>query len=203
MCWHFPGGLDTSFCAIWLQEQGYEVHTVTVQTDNDDEQIRTIERRARALGVAAHLTIDARHELFDDYLRFLIYANALRGEVYPLSVSAERVVQAKGCVLHAVGIDADALAHGSTGAGNDQIRFDVAFRVFAPDLEILTPIRDQGLSRADETRYLTSHGVEVPTSTTTYSINKGLWGTTIGRRRDPPERRRASRRSVRPDRTAR
>lgn len=176
----FSGGLDTSYCVVWLREQGYEVHTVTVRTDNAADEIATIEQRSCALGAAGHVTIDARRELFDDYLRYLIFANALRGEVYPLSVSAERIVQAKRCALHAVQIGAAALAHGSTGAGNDQVRFDVAFRVFAPELRIITPIRDQQLTRDQEVAYLAKHGVEVPAKTTTYSVNRGLWGVTIG-----------------------
>jgi argininosuccinate synthase len=176
----FSGGLDTTYCAVWLREQGYEVHTVTVQTDSATDEITTIEQRARSLGVAEHRTIDARRELFDDYLRYLIFANALRGDVYPLSVSAERIVQAKRCALYAIEIGAAALAHGSTAAGNDQIRFDVAFRVFAPELNIVAPIREQELTREQEVKYLAKHGVEVPAKTGTYSINRGLWGTTIG-----------------------
>jgi len=176
----FSGGLDTTYCAVWLRERGYDVHTVTVQTDSNADEITTIEQRARSLGVADHRTIDARRELFDDYLRYLIFANALRGEVYPLSVSAERIVQAKRCALYAVEIGAAALAHGSTGAGNDQIRFDVAFRVFAPELKIIAPIREQELTRDQEVKYLAKHGVEVSAKTGTYSINRGLWGTTIG-----------------------
>lgn len=176
----FSGGLDTSFCAIWLQEQGYEVHTITVQTDNAMDEIASIEQRAKELGVASHVTIDARRELFDDYLRYLIFANALRGDVYPLSVSAERIVQAKRCAIYAREIGASVIAHGSTGAGNDQVRFDVAFWVLAPDLEIVTPVRELGLSRRRETKFLTEHGVDVPESTSTYSVNRGLWGTTIG-----------------------
>jgi argininosuccinate synthase len=176
----FSGGLDTTYCAVWLREQGYDVHTVTVQTDSAADQVSAIEQRARSLGVAEHHTIDARRELFDDYLRYLIFANALRGDVYPLSVSAERIAQAKRCALHAVQIGAAALAHGSTAAGNDQIRFDVAFRVFAPDLRIMAPIREHGLTRGQEVEYLAKHGVQVPVKTATYSINRGLWGTTIG-----------------------
>jgi argininosuccinate synthase len=176
----FSGGLDTSYCAMWLAEQGYEVHTVTVQTDNDADEIRAIEERAAALGVAEHHTIDARRELFDDYLRYLIFANALRGDVYPLSVSAERLVQAKRCALYAVEVGAAAVAHGSTGAGNDQIRFDVAFRVFAPGLKIIAPIREQELTRDEEVAYLAKHGIEVPKKTAVYSVNRGLWGRTIG-----------------------
>lgn len=177
----FSGGLDTTYCAIWLREQGYEVHTVTVQTGGfAPDELAAIETRARSLQVASHETIDARRELFDDYLRYLIAGNCLRGDVYPLSVSAERVVQAKCCAVHGVQIGAAALAHGSTGAGNDQVRFDVAFRVFAPGLEILTPIRDQALSREQEVDYLRQRGIDVPARTAAYSVNRGLWGTTIG-----------------------
>ena len=176
----FSGGLDTSYCAVWLAEQGYDVHTVTVQTDNDAEEIAAIKARAQAVGAAKHVTIDARRELFDDYLRYLVFANALRGDVYPLCVSAERMVQAKRCALYAVESGAQALVHGSTGAGNDQVRFDVAFRVFAPEVEIIAPVRSQGLSREQETAYLTQRGVKVPDKTTAYSINRGLWGATIG-----------------------
>lgn len=177
----FSGGLDTSYCALWLREQGYEVHTVTVQTGGfDADELAAIESRAQQLGAAAHETIDARRELFDDFLRYLIYANALRGDVYPLCVSAERVAQARRCALHALRIGAAALAHGSTGAGNDQVRFDVAFRVLAPEIAVLTPIRDQALSREQETAYLAARGVQVPARTTRYSVNRGLWGATIG-----------------------
>jgi argininosuccinate synthase len=177
----YSGGLDTTYCAVWLCEQGYEVHTVTVNTGGlDAPELEAIEKRARALGVAQHHFIDARPELFSDYLRHLIFANALRGDVYPLCVSAERVAQARRCALHAVEIGAQALAHGSTGAGNDQVRFDVAFRVFAPRLEIIAPIREQALSREQEVGYLAEHGVSVPDKTAAYSINRGLWGVTIG-----------------------
>lgn len=177
----FSGGLDTTYCAVWLREQGCEVHTVIVDTGGlDGPAAAAVERRAGELGVAGHTTIDAKAELFSDYLRHLIAANALRGDVYPLCVSAERIAQAKRCALHAKEIGAEAIAHGSTGAGNDQIRFDVAFRVFAPELEILAPIRDQALSREQEAAYLAQRGVSVPPKTAVYSINRGLWGTTIG-----------------------
>jgi argininosuccinate synthase len=177
----FSGGLDTTYAALWLREQGYEVHTVTVQTGGfDADELAVIEGRARAAGVAQHRTIDAQAELCDDFLRYLIFANALRGDVYPLCVSAERVAQARRCALHAVEIGAEALAHGSTGAGNDQIRFDVAFRVYAPRLKVLAPIREQALTRDAETAHLQSHGIELPPKLTRYSINRGLWGATIG-----------------------
>jgi argininosuccinate synthase len=177
----FSGGLDTTYCAVWLREQGYDVHTVTVQTGGfDADELAAIERHARSLGVAEHTTIDARRELFDSCLRYLIYANTLRGEVYPLCVSAERSVQARACAEHADRIGAKALVHGSTGAGNDQVRFDIAFRIFAPQADVLTPIRAQRLTREQETAYLAARGVHVPARTTRYSINRGLWGATIG-----------------------
>lgn len=176
----FSGGLDTSYCALWLRAQGYAVHTVTVRTDNAADEIAALEARAAALGVARHVTIDARRELFDDFLRYLIFANALRGDVYPLCVSAERMVQARRCALYAREVGAAALAHGSTGAGNDQVRFDVAFRVLAPEARLLAPIREQALSREAEAAYLAESGIDVPPKTTRYSINRGLWGATIG-----------------------
>ena len=177
----FSGGLDTTYCALWLREQGYEVHTATVQTGGFDvDEIAAIEERAHAAGVAQHRTIDAQVELFNDFLRYLIFANALRGEEYPLCVSAERVAQARRCARLAVELGADALAHGSTGAGNDQVRFDVAFRVYAPRLQVLAPIRDQALTRAQETAYLKARGIDIPPKVTRYSINRGLWGATIG-----------------------
>ena len=177
----FSGGLDTSYCVIWLREQGREVHTVTVNTGGfDAAELGRIEKLARELGATSHTTIDAREELFRDYIRYLIAGNVLRGGLYPLSVSAERVCQARGVVRHAREISAGAIAHGSTGAGNDQVRFDVAFRVLAPQLEILTPIRDLAPSRADERKFLADHGFEFPEKLEKYSLNEGMWGTSIG-----------------------
>ncbi len=177
----FSGGLDTTWCAVWLREQGHEVHAVTVQTGGfDARELEQIERRARQARVAEWRLIDGRAELFRDLLRYLIYANALRGGVYPLCVAAERVVQARLCAEYARRTGARALAHGSTGAGNDQVRFDVGFRVFAPELAVLAPVREHGLSRAEATRYLVERGIEIPSRTTRYSLNRGLWGTTIG-----------------------
>ncbi|MCP1727778.1 argininosuccinate synthase [Natronospira proteinivora] len=179
----FSGGLDTSYCAVWLQEQGWAVHTVTVDTGGfDTAELADIEASAKRAGVAGHTVIDARPALFDRFLRFLIYGNVLRGDTYPLCVSAERVCQAEAVAEHALALGAKALAHGSTGAGNDQIRFDVAFQALAPDLPIITPIRDQGLSRQQEVDYLAGQGIHVPESTGTYSVNQGLWGTTVGGR---------------------
>jgi argininosuccinate synthase len=177
----FSGGLDTTYCAAWLREAGFAVHSVAVQTGGfDADELAAIERRARAAGVVEHVTIDARTELFNDYLRYLLFANALRGGVYPLCVSAERVVQAKRVAQYAVSVSADAVAHGSTGAGNDQVRFDAAFRVLAPGTTILAPIRQQRISRDAETAWLAERGIAVPAKTSKYSVNRGLWGATIG-----------------------
>lgn len=177
----FSGGLDTSFCVLWLREQGHEVHTVTIDTGGfDHTELESIEKLARRLGVASHTSINARDELFRDYLRFLIAGNVLRGAMYPLSVSAERVCQARGVVNHARQINAVAIAHGSTGAGNDQVRFDVAFRALAPELKILAPIRDLALSRGEERAFLLARGVTFPEKLEQYSINQGMWGTSIG-----------------------
>ena len=177
----FSGGLDTSFCVIHLKAQGHEVHTVTVDTGGfSQEELARIEALAPRLGAASHTTLDARQELFDDYLKFLIAGNVLRGGLYPLSVSAERVCQAKRVVAHAKAIGATALAHGSTGAGNDQVRFDVAFRTLAPELTLLAPIRDLAPSRAEERAFLAEHGFEFPEKTEAYSVNEGMWGTSVG-----------------------
>jgi argininosuccinate synthase len=177
----FSGGLDTSFCVLWLREQGREVHTVTVDTGGfGDAELARIKKLAHQLGAESHTTINARDELFRDYLRFLIAGNVLRGGVYPLSVGAERVCQARGVVNHGRRINAVALAHGSTGAGNDQVRFDVAFRALAPELEVLTPIRDLALSRAEERAFLSARGFTFPEKLEQYSVNQGMWGTSIG-----------------------
>ena len=177
----YSGGLDTSYCVIYLKAQGHEVHTVTADTGGfSDEEKARIEKTAIEMGSASHTIIDARQSLFDGYLRHLIAGNVLRGGVYPLSVSAERVCQAKAVVDHARAIKATALAHGSTGAGNDQVRFDVAFRALASDLALLAPIRDLAPSRQEEWQFLKDHGFEFPLKTATYSINEGMWGTSVG-----------------------
>lgn len=179
----FSGGLDTSFCVLWLREQGRKVHTVTIDTGGfGDAEVARIEKLARELGAESHATIDAREELFRDYLRFLLAGNVLRGGLYPLSVSAERVCQARRVVSHAHKINAAALAHGSTGAGNDQVRFDVAFRALAPELEVLAPVRDLALSRAEERAFLSARGFTFPEKLEQYSMNEGMWGTSIGGR---------------------
>jgi len=162
----FSGGLDTSFCVLYLKEQGYEVATVTVNTGGfSPEELARIEAASPRLGAASHTTVDARAGLFEAYLRYLIYGNVLRGQLYPLSVSAERVCQARAVAELAKAMGATALAHGSTGAGNDQVRFDVAFRALAPELDLLTPIRDLGLSRTEEMAYCAERGVVFPDRT--------------------------------------
>jgi argininosuccinate synthase len=183
----FSGGLDTSFCVPYLRETTSQpVHTVTVNTGGfSAEELAAVEARARALGAASHTTVDARAELFGRVLAYLVKGNVLRGGVYPLCVGPERVVQAAALVREAARLGASRLAHGSTGAGNDQVRFDTALRLLAETelpgtVEILAPIRALGLTREASAAYLTERGVHVSAATTDYSVNRGLWGTTIG-----------------------
>ncbi|HET6577842.1 MAG TPA: argininosuccinate synthase domain-containing protein [Gemmatimonadales bacterium] len=177
----FSGGLDTSFCVPRLAADGWAVHTVYVDTGGSmPEERAAIRRQAEAVGAVSHQEIDARGEVYHRFVRFLIQGNVLRGEVYPLSVAAERTQQALSVVEAARRLGAKAVAHGSTGAGNDQVRFDVALRVLAPDLEIVTPIRDLGVRREQAIAYLERLGLPVPARAGAYSINRGLWGTTWG-----------------------
>lgn len=178
----FSGGLDTSFCVKYLNEdKGYEVHTLTVNTGGfDDKQLVEIEARAKSLGVTTHKTVDETKNYYDTVIRFLIYGNILKNNTYPLSVSAERMSQALAVANYAKQMKVDAVAHGSTGAGNDQVRFDLVLNVLAPGLEIITPIRDLKLSREEEITYLKSKGVSMNFEKAMYSINKGLWGTSVG-----------------------
>ncbi len=177
----FSGGLDTSFCVPWLQEQGYAVVTVTVDTGGfSPDDVAAIEARAAELGVYAHHTLDGRRALWDLLVGYIIKGNVLRGEVYPLCAGPERLVQAMQVVEIARLYGATTIAHGSTGAGNDQVRFDLAIRVLLPEATIVTPIREIGASRDAEVAYLAKHGVTIPPKTGRYSINKGLLGTTIG-----------------------
>jgi len=180
----FSGGLDTTFCAIYLREQtGAEIVTVTVDTGGfSDEELAAIAERAESLGVAEHRVVDARDVVYDRFVSYLIKGNVLRGGTYPVSVGAERTAQAEAVVAVAREVGATAIAHGSTGAGNDQIRFDVAIQALAPDLEIHAPIRDLNWSREQESDWLKEHGVEIDAKTVAYSINEGLFGTTIGGR---------------------
>ena len=177
----FSGGLDTSYCVPRLAEAGWAVHTVYVDTGGSSPADRAaIRQQAERVGAVQHHEVDARAEVYHRFVRFLIQGNVLRGEVYPLSVAAERTQQALSVVEVARRIHASAVAHGSTGAGNDQVRFDVALRVLAPELEIVTPIRDEGIKREQAIAYLSSHGLPVPAKAGAYSVNRGLWGTTWG-----------------------
>jgi argininosuccinate synthase len=178
----FSGGLDTSYCVKYLSEdRGFEVHTITVNTGGfDDEEVKSIEYRATSLGVASHQTVDETRNYYDKVIRYLIYGNILKNNTYPLSVSAERMSQALATATYAKEINADAVAHGSTGAGNDQVRFDMIFHVLIPGVEIITPIRDLKLSREEEINYLKSKGIEMNFEKAMYSINKGIWGTSVG-----------------------
>ncbi|MEO8138899.1 MAG: argininosuccinate synthase domain-containing protein [Gemmatimonadota bacterium] len=177
----FSGGLDTSFCVPHLAEQGWAVHTVYVDTGGATaEELAGIAHQAAAVGAVQHHTVDARQAVFDRFVRYLIQGNVLRGGVYPLSVSAERTQQALSVIEVARSIGATAVAHGSTGAGNDQVRFDIAFRVLAPELEIITPIRDEAITREQSIAFLEARHLPVPPKAGSYSINRGLWGTTWG-----------------------
>lgn len=180
----FSGGLDTSYCVKYLTEDlGYEVHSIIVNTGGfSDEELQQIEKHAYSLGVASHKTVNAIKSYYDSIIRFLIYGNILKNNTYPLSVSAERLSQALHIADHVEELQADAVAHGSTGAGNDQVRFDMIFNIMIPGIEIITPIRDLKLSREHEIEYLQSKGVEMNFSKSMYSVNKGLWGTSVGGR---------------------
>ena len=178
----FSGGLDTSWCVPHLVESlGCEVVAVTVDTGGlDAAAAADLARRARALGARDHLLVDGRREYFDSVLRYLIAGNVRRGGTYPLSVGAERSVQARVVARQARALGATAVAHGSTAAGNDQVRFEVALRAFDPGLEILAPVRDGGVARAEQVAFLAARGLPVPAHGAAYSVNRGLWGTTIG-----------------------
>jgi argininosuccinate synthase len=178
----FSGGLDTSYCVAHLtRDRGYDVITACVDTGGfTAEESARIEARAYEVGAKEHVRIDAASALYEQVISHLIRASALRGGVYPLSVSAERVLQAAELCRFAAERGADAIAHGSTGAGNDQLRFDVAASVFAPQAELIAPIREGGVSRAASSAYLRNIGVQVEEKTTRYSVNQGIWGTTIG-----------------------
>ncbi len=178
----FSGGLDTSFCCIYLsRDLGLEVHSVIVNTGGfSEEELKNIEKRAYELGVKSHTTIDETEDYYRGTIKYLIFGNVLKNATYPLSVSAERVSQATAIATYAKKIGAECVAHGSTGAGNDQVRFDMIFQTLIPGVEIITPIRDLQLSREDEIEYLNKHGVEYSAEKAKYSINKGLWGTSVG-----------------------
>lgn len=178
----FSGGLDTSYCVKYLtDDKGYEVHSVIVNTGGfSAEELEEIERRAYSLGVKSHKTVDAIRSYYDSAIKYLVFGNVLKNNTYPLSVSAERVTQALAIAQHVKDMGADAVAHGSTGAGNDQVRFDMIFHIMIPGVEIITPIRDLKLSREEEITYLKGKGVEMNFEKAAYSINKGIWGTSVG-----------------------
>ncbi len=178
----YSGGLDTSYCAMHLSaDLGYEVHAVTVNTGGfTEKEIQEIKTKALELGASSYKAIDAVQTFYHKVVKYLIYGNVLRNNTYPLSVSAERIVQAMEIAEYARNIGAVAIAHGSTGAGNDQVRFDMIFQITAPEIEIITPIRDQQLSREAEIEYLKKRGVSYSWEKAKYSVNKGLWGTSVG-----------------------
>ena len=178
----YSGGLDTSYCAKYLsEEKGFEVHAVSVNTGGfSEEEISDIREKALQLGATSYTSIDAVQYFYDKVVKYLIFGNVLKNNTYPLSVSAERIVQAIEIVNYAKKIGASHIAHGSTGAGNDQVRFDMIFQIIAPEIEIITPIRDNKLSREAEIEYLKENGVDYSWEKAKYSINRGLWGTSVG-----------------------
>ncbi len=176
----YSGGLDTSYCAVSLSKE-YDVHAVSVNTGGfTDSEIEHIENNAYKMGVTTYKNIDAVATFYDKVVKYLIFGNVLKNNTYPLSVSAERIIQAIEIIEYAKSIGAEYIAHGSTGAGNDQVRFDMIFQTLAPSIEIITPIRDQKLSRQEEIEYLKSEGIDMPWEKAQYSVNKGLWGTSVG-----------------------
>ncbi|MBR4037080.1 MAG: argininosuccinate synthase [Tidjanibacter sp.] len=178
----YSGGLDTSFCVKYLSEElGYEVYTALANTGGfSAEELASVEKRAYALGAKKHVNLDITGDYYSKCIKYMVFGNVLRNKTYPISVSSERTFQALAIVNYANEIGADAIAHGSTGAGNDQVRFDLTFEVFAPQMEIITPTRDMKLSREYEINYLKEHGFEADFTKMEYSINKGLWGTSVG-----------------------
>ena len=178
----FSGGLDTSFCVPYLKnEKGLEVHTIMVNTGGFSEQeAKAIEERALTLGAASHKTVDAVDTYYNKGIKYLIYGNILKNGTYPLSVSSERVFQALEVLKHVQEIGADYVAHGSTGAGNDQVRFDIVFEILAPQVQIIAPVREHSFTRQYEIEYLQKNGFEASWEKAKYSINQGLWGTSIG-----------------------
>lgn len=177
----YSGGLDTTYCVKYLGDKGYEVHAVLIDTGGfSKEELDFVEQRANTIGLASYKAINVTQDFYDRCIKYLIFGNILKNNTYPLSVSAERIFQAVAIAQYAKELGADAIAHGSTGAGNDQVRFDMAFHIIYPEAEIITPIRDNKLSRDEEIEFLKEHGVEGDWSKAAYSINKGIWGTSVG-----------------------
>ncbi len=178
----FSGGLDTSYSAVYLaKEMGLEVYAALASTGGfSDEELAEIERRARALGVKDYTVLDVAHKYYDESIRYMVYGNVLKNGAYPISVSSERISQATAVAEYAKQIGADYLCHGSTGAGNDQVRFDMIFNIVAPDIKVIALIREKRLTREEEIAYLRSHGVDFDFKKAEYSINQGVWGTSVG-----------------------
>ncbi|HPF96370.1 MAG TPA: argininosuccinate synthase [Mangrovimonas sp.] len=178
----YSGGLDTSYCAVHLSKDlGFEVHAVSVNTGGfTSEEIKRIESNAYKMGVKTYQNLNSVSLFYDRVVKYLIYGNVLKNNTYPLSVSAERIIQAIEIINYAKKVGANYIAHGSTGAGNDQVRFDMIFQTLAPEIEIITPIRDEKLSRQEEIDYLVANGVDMSWEKAKYSVNKGLWGTSVG-----------------------
>jgi argininosuccinate synthase len=178
----YSGGLDTSYCVKYLiNELKLEVHSILVNTGGfTKEELAVVEKKAYEMGVTSHENKDILEKYYDKAIKYMVYGNVLKNNTYPLSVSAERVFQSIEVVKYAKSVGAKYIAHGSTGAGNDQVRFDMIFQTIAPEIEILTPIRDLKLSRQTEIDYLKSHGVDMNWEKSKYSVNKGIWGTSVG-----------------------
>ena len=177
----YSGGLDTSYCAVSLSKAGYDVHAVSVNTGGFTKaEIKAIEANAYKMGVSTYKNIDAVASYYDKVIKYLIFGNVLKNNTYPLSVSAERIIQAIEIIEYAKSINAKYIAHGSTGAGNDQVRFDMIFQTLAPEIEIITPIGDNNLTRQEEIDYLKANGIDLSWEKAKYSVNKGLWGTSVG-----------------------
>ena len=177
----YSGGLDTSYCLKTLSQEGYEVHAVSVNTGGfSPSEIEQQKAKAYAMGASSYTSINALESFYNKIVKYLIFGNVLKNNTYPLSVSAERIVQAVEIIEYAKKIEAEYIAHGSTGAGNDQVRFDLIFQVLAPNINIITPIRDQQLSREEEIAYLKQQGIDLSWEKAQYSINQGLWGTSVG-----------------------
>jgi len=178
----YSGGLDTTYCAVYLNKiKHMQVHALTINTGGfSEEEIANIEERAKKLGIASFKCVDVTREYYESCIKYLVFGNVLKNATYPLSVSAERMVQAIAVAKYALEIGVGAVAHGSTGAGNDQVRFDMVFQGMLPGVEIITPIRDMKLSREQEIAFLKEHGVDMNVEKAKYSINKGLWGTSVG-----------------------
>jgi argininosuccinate synthase len=177
----YSGGLDTSYCVKHLSKSGFDVHAVSVNTGGfSKEDTQLLHEKALQMGASTYTSIEAIENYYQQIVKYLIFGNVLRNNTYPLSVSAERIIQAVEIIQYAKKINASYIAHGSTGAGNDQVRFDLIFQVLAPEIEIITPIRDQQLSREDEIAYLKNEGIDISWEKAQYSINQGLWGTSVG-----------------------